>query len=521
MQKEYTVTAPDGSELRISGPANATNEQILAAARRAFQARQRNASAVSPADGIGALEAGLISAGRTTDKVIQGVRQLYNKAIGDEETLSRMAADEAEKDRLFKPLQEARPIATSVGAALPALAIPAGGATAAAFVGRSALAGAAPGALSYGSLEDRLKAAAVGGAGGAVGGGLGLGTARLLKPAGQAASGLSDDAIGAAERLGMKLTAGQKTQNPAMLNFENYLAKSPGSSGAMQRVSEANQTALNRAALKAMGQSGDELSEGAFSAAKSAIGSEFDRLQQVTSPTLGNDFLAALSKIDADNIARGPFKSAEIDSLIDKGLDLAAQGKLSGKAYKEIRTSLTNEASKAFTRGDAATGQAIKTVRKSLDDAAKASLSKADQEAWDTTRAQWMAYKQLTRSNVSEGGSVSAPRLAAGLRRGGDNFRTGKMGGPLADIGRVGEAIKGVQNPNSGQLAQQMFYGNPLTGVPMMAANKAAELAYMNPVTQWYLSNGLLDIGEGGRLLIGNLGIVPGIPLTQGLLGAQ
>lgn len=518
-EREYTIVAPDGRELTIVGPVNATPQQLRAAAEAAFKVAQAPKPQAEP-DQVGPLDAFMIGAGRATDKVVRGVRQAYNTAIGDKETLASMAADEAEKDRLYKPLKQQRPMLTSLGEALPSLALPAGGATAAAFIARAGLSGALPGALSYGSLEDRAKAAAVGGAGGAIGGALGLGASRLLKPAGQAA-GISDEAAAAADRLGMNLTAGQKTQNPAMVNFENYLAKSPGSSGAMQRATDANQRAMNRAAASSIGQSADDLGEGVFREAKRAIGSEFERLQQITQPQLGDDFLGALAKIDADNVARGSFRSKSVDSLVDKGIDLAAQNKLTGKAYKEIRTQLTNEAESAFRSGDATLGQAIKTVRKALDDAAKSSLSKADQEAWDTTRAQWMAYKQLTRANVAEGGNVSAARLASGLRRGGDTFRTGEMSGPLADIARVGEAVKGAGNPNSGQLAQQMLYGNPLTGIPMMVGNKAAQAVYMNPLTQRYLSGGLLDLGDAGRTVIGNAGIVPGLPTVQSLLGAQ
>lgn len=520
MDREYTIVAPDGRELTIVGPANATPQQLRSAAEAAYKAKPVPPTA-SPASDVGPLDAFMIAAGRTTDKMVAGTRQLYNKAVGDEATLSKIAAEQAENDRLYKPLREARPVATGLGEALPALALPAGGATAAGFVGRSALAGAAPGLLSYGSAGERLGAGALGAVGGALGGGVGLGVGRLFKPAGNAAAGVSDDALAAAKRLGVNLTAGQKTQNPAMMNFENYLSRSPGSSGAMQAIKQGQEAALNRAAAKAMGQSGDELSEGLFSAAKQAIGGEFDRLQGITAPKVGDDFLNALAKIDAENAARGSFRSKSIDGLVEKGIDLAAQGKLTGKAYKEIRTVLTSDAQAAFKAGDATLGQALKTVRGALDDAAKASLPEAEQKAWDTTRAQWQAYKELTRSNVAEGGNVSAARVAAGLRRGGDGFRTGALKGELADIGRVGEAVKGAGNPNSGQLAQQMLYGNPLTGVPMMLGNKAAQLAYTNPLAQRYLANGLLDIGAGGRTLIGNAGIVPGLPAMQTLLGAQ
>jgi len=470
---------------------------------------------------IGVFEAGKLAAGKTTDNILDGLTQMYLGARGESSALNALKQTNEEKNASFKPVQDAHPIATGIGSALPMMALPVGGASAFGMIGKSAIAGALPEATSYGTTEERIKRAAVGAAGGAVGAGIGLGIAKIMKPSGATVDGLSKEALSAADRLGYKLTAGQRTQNPAMQNFENYLSKSPGSSGAMQARSTANQSALNAAGAKSMGQTSGDLSEGSFAAAKNAIGAEFQRLQSITSPQLDTDFFSALAKIDADNAARGSFKSKSIDSLIDKGLDLAAKNQLSGKAYKEIRTQISNDAQSAFQGGDATLGQALKTVRKALDDAAKKSLTEVDQKAWDATREQWGAYKALTQSNVAEAGNLSSARLASVMRRQGDGLRTGSMQGPLSDVARVGEAVKSVQNPNSGQLINQMIYGNPISGLPMMAANKASEMAYMSPAMQAYFSRGLIDVGPKTRLLLGK-GMAPvGAPLVGGLLGAQ
>lgn len=470
---------------------------------------------------VGPFGAALIGAGRSTDKIMQGVRQIYNELIGDRKTLDAIASEQAGNDAAYAPLKAKHPIATGLGEAAPALAIPVGGAgSAGSFIARSALAAGLPGALSYGSALERLKAGGLGAAGGAIGGGIGLGVGKLLSPAG-GSQGIGQEAADAAKRLGMKLTAGQRTQNPAMQNFENYLSRSPGSSGAMQAIAAKNQEALNRSAASAMGQHGDSLSEGVFAAAKKAIGAEFDRLGEITNPKLDADFFKALTEIDAANAARGSFKSGQIDSLVDKGLELAAKGSLTGKAYKEIRTAISNDAQSAFTAGDATYGQALKTIRNALDSAAKASLPADEQKAWDIARSQWAAYRTLTKKNVAEAGNVSAARVASQLRAKGDAFRTGALDGPLADIGRVGEAVKSAQNPNSGQLVNQMIYGNPVTGFPMMLGNKAAQSVYTSPVMQRYLSGGLLNIGDDGLGTIGKISQPVGLPLLQGLLGAQ
>jgi hypothetical protein len=475
------------------------------------------------ADSMGRGQSALVAAGRGTDQIIKGVQQLFYKATGNKEAENRLAQTQAEETALYRPLKEKFPLVTAIGEAAPMLAVPIGGAGGAmATIGRSALAGAVPEALRYGTASERASRGALGALGGGVGAGIGVAAGRLLKPAGVSVAGASDDALAAAQRVGYVPTAGEKTGNAAMRNFENYLARSPGSSGRMQVASEANQTALNRAAAKAMGETSDDLGERVFASAKDRIGGDFTRLQQITKPDVGTpDFMDALVKIDAANAARLSYASPKITKEVDKALELAAQGKITGTAYKEIRTQISSSADEAFSAGDATLGQALKTIRNSLDDAAKGSLSPADRKAWDTARKQWQAYKILSKSNVAEGGNVSAARLASSVRRDMPDFRAGGVNGELGDIARIGEAFKSVSNPNSGNLTQNMIYGNPITGLPALLGNKAMGAAYMSPAAQRYFSQGLLDIGPvGQRELIRASGLL-GIPAVQGGLGSQ
>jgi hypothetical protein len=504
---------PDGRVARFEVPDGTTPEQ----ANQMISQAMPDQAPQGPQEGMG--EAMLIAAGRGADKVVQGVRQGYNWLTDDQATLDKMAADEAEKDKAYKPLQEKFPIATGVAETAPAMALfPLGGGASLVKAGASA---AIPSLLSYGTAEERLKRGATDAVFGAAGAAGGRTLARALKPAGVGVQPASSTAMQAAERVGYKPLPSQVANNPGMANFENYLLRTPGSSGTMQKAVTANQTALNRAGARAMGESADSLDEGVFGAASKRIGDEFDRLGAITKPQLGDDFINTLAKLEAGNSAKGSFANKEVTKLIDKGLDLAAKGDLDGVAYKEIRTELANAKQAAFKSGDASVGQAYKALIKSLDDAAKASLTPADRKAWDVARAEWSAFKTLSKSNVAEGGNLSAARTAAEVRRQGPNFRTGQASGELVDVARIGEAFKSVPNPNSGVLTNQMMFSNPITGLPLLAGNKAAAALYMSPLGQRYFGRGIVDVGQTGLGLLGRAGIHGAIPAGRGLLGVE
>lgn len=514
------ITLPDGRVLR-NVPDGTTQSQILAKLKAngedvSWADQKRPSGAEALAKETGPLEAIKVGAGNAVNRILNGITQTYLGARGETKALEGLKANVAEQDAAYDPLAKERPFSTGFGSALPALAVPGAGAS---YTG-AAISGALPELLSYGSTQERLSRGALG-AGGAMGGrAIGGLLSTALKPAGVGVKA-GEEAMNAAKNIGYKPLAGEATQNRALLNVENYLSRSPGSSGAFQRLVGENQAAVDAAAMRSIGQTGSDASAKALEAAKTSLGNEFTRLQSVTNPQLGQDFFNSLIRVDAANTARGPFREKAVDSLVDKSLDLLSQGNLSGKAYKEIHTTLASEGTKAYKAGDAVTGEAYKIVRNALDDAAKASLNTADQKAWDTVRQQWGNFKTLTKGAVSEGGHVSPARVAQQLRAQGDAFRTGALKGDLADIGHIGEAFKTASNPNSGNLTSTMLYGNPFTGIPLAAGNWTAEKIYTSPVIQKYLRDGILDIGKNGELIVKATGVPLGIEATKKLFGAK
>jgi hypothetical protein len=506
------VPLPDGTVIR-NVPRGTTHQEILsrlkAAGKDTSWAETKQVSgAEDQAKNTGVGEAILVGAGRKVDQILNGLTQGYLYAKGDAKALGGLAQNEADARSTYNPLQLERPYATGFGEALPSMAVPGAGAS----LGGALAAGALPEVLAYGSPMEKLKRGTVNALGAATGYGVGKMVSMGLKPAGVGTS-VNREAIDAAERIGYHPLAGEATQNKALLNMENYLSRAPGASGGMQRLTQANRDAVNEAAAKSIGVSGTDISPALLRGAEKSLGAEYQRLQQITAPKLGNDFFNSLVDIESANIARGPFRVKAIDSLIDKGMDLAAKGNLSGTAYKEIHTQLADQATTAFNGGDATLGRALTTIRKSLDDAAKQSLGKADQEAWDAVRAQWANWKTLTKGAVVEAGNVSPARVAQSLRGQGTAFRTGKTAGELTDIAKIGEGFKQAQNPNSGNIAHTVW------GSAVMPANWLAQKVYTNPVVQSYLREGLVDIGPRGEMIMKATGVPVGIDALNSYLG--
>ena len=310
-------------------------------------------------------------------------------------------------------------------------------------------------------------------------------------PIGSAVQGASPEALNAARQIGFNPTPAQVTQSPLLQNVENWFSRTPGVSGRFQAIKEGQQAAINRQAARAIGQNSDTVNEGVLRAAERAIGDEFARINANASPD-ASGLLNTLINLDSENLAKGSFQSGEVARLVDRGLDLAARGRVTGEAYHAIRSELGSlaEGTRSTTYA-----RALRQVQRVLDGAANDSLSVADQEALAMARSQWGAFKALTSGKSVTDGNVNLLSLTAAMKQGSKRagVMTGRSTSDLMPLKRIAEGFKTPVNPNSGSLAMtDRFMEAPITSGLLGLANSLPGRAYLSAPMQGYLTNRVL-----------------------------
>lgn len=528
----YEVTAPDGTKYQVDAPEGATEQQaieyIASQWKPSEPAAQVPPNAIKNPGGGYAMPSlsppdqgfwGTLAtaAGRSIDKLLAGGDQIelgINRVLPINSQIDEDRLDQQQRanDAAYAGIQRNRPLTSAVGEGLGDTMITAplmGGATLSSLIFRGAAGGSLPGLLKYGSPGEKAERALGGAVGGAAGGAAAFGLARLLRPL-KNWNEVGEDAAKAADRLGYPLTAADRTGNQFLQNVENWMARMPGSSNSMQQVRRAQQSAINRAAAKAIGEGGDTLDERVMGSAQARIGQTLDEINSRADLDLTSDsFLQSLFRISDNNKALKSFASPGASKVIDDAFALADEGRLGGPEYARIRSALGKKAADA-TENEVK--DAYKSIQSILDRAASESLSPEDAIALQAARRQYADFKALTRGQTIKGGDVSPKLVANALQaKYGDSFVTGRANSGLMDIGRIGRGIPSAVNPNSGSLMlTDKFMEAPISSSLVAGANRAASNVYLSPLMQRYLQTNMLPggvepalirLGQSGGLL--------------------
>jgi hypothetical protein len=459
----------------VEFPDGMSDDQIVAAIKKNSMTVSSKEAANIAAKDVGVGEALMIGMGRTADKTIQGVKQLFGKA--DPEA-------ESQKDAAYSALREARPIATGIGEALPYMAVPF------ASIPRAAAAIGGLEALKYGTPQERLTSGVVGAGSAAVGGLLGKGVGKLIAPVRpEAQTTMRRGALEAADRIGVTPRLSQVTGSPLAARMEDFAARVPGGAGVMQSFENANKAAVNQAAAKSIGQSADELTPSVFANAEQQLGRVFEDIKSLGKVSVNGKSVNPI-RLDsgvlkaADEVLRSTSKAlpeqanAQLVSIAKRAKNMAGmRGRIDGEAYQAIRSGLTNASYEASGSDRVMFGKLLEA----LDDAADKSLRQVGRtdlaDALRTVRPQYGNLKLLEKGAVAEAGNVSPARTASAMRTQNPSaFRTGaQQGNPLYDIAMVGENLKPLQagSPTVERGIMNSPLGMLLSAGPSWAMGKA------------------------------------------------
>jgi len=325
----------------------------------------------------------------------------------------------------------------------------------------------------------------------AIGGGLGAGGQLIGSGLGRAGDAIFPSnvpqAVDDAKMLGLRLGAGELTDNPSARTIINQLERLPFSGASARKA--ANNDAFSRAAYAEAGEMVDKVTPDTFGAAKSRIGQSFTDLAERNSLNIDRQLVDELSVIrdDASRLAAGDtgrVVSNWIDELVGKA---DANGVIPGKAYKSFDSKIG-----AVIRGGGENAFYLGQVRDSVRRAMDKSISPQDAAAWRQANKQYGVLKTLEPLAAANNGAIPPTRLLQAVT----NTKSAKArvasgnGGNLARLARVGQLMKSA--PDSGTADRALVNLGVLGGL-----YGAQETGIMKPETALAIG-GALALNRGG-----------------------
>lgn len=451
------------------------------------------------------LTAAMIAAGASTAKVGRGMQQLYHGAMGNEPQLQRLAAENADAKQVMAPLEGAYPWSTGIGSALPAMAIPVGGAGINSLSGLAKLAGqgAAIPAMSYGSAGERAGGALVGAAGNVAGGALGSLVGSALRPAaGRVTPENEAFARYMKDAYGVTTLPGSLMENNRLKRFESQLPNQLGSSNKASDIALANQKGFNRAAASSVGQTADNVGEGVRRAAQEQTSAGYETLASRAAKTaeLGDPVKrVAMNAYKKLTVNENDLPAAKILDQLDELVQTSwGSGQAKSQEWIQSRVSTIGKWQRqALSEGEKELAAELGKVKNALNDAryAKSPVGdRATRAELDKQQATLYTIDNMRKNGVIDDmGNIKVGSVDTTLRKNAGR-RTGAINDPLSDLAEYNARFPKM---NDSGTAGNLLANDPLKGSvlnPMQWPGMAARSAYLSDAGQKYMKHGALAV---------------------------
>lgn len=360
----------------------------------------------------------------------------------------------------------------------------------------------------------------------AAGAALARGGKRLVTPFPSHLSANEKRLAEAAERMGIKLTAGQKTGSPALRTMESTFGQLPFTAKTQGGLYDAQRAAFNREVLSKAGIIADEASPQVLDDAFTAIGRQFDDLAARTTVRIDQKFADDIATVANEYGRRLPTDVAPVfksymDDLSAATSQIANKPEIAGKVYQAISSSIKRRMRSAGNNPDLQ--QALGKLSAALDDTLERSATPELKAMWQDVRNK---YRNLLTIDKAMGSGTQADRVAADIPFSGlktavksmDKTGYARGRGDLNEASRVGDFLGSAIPPDSGTPRRMMMTGlltggtggsagyaaatgNPGTAAMLAALGlggpKLAQMAYNSPPLQSYLKNQLIQPTQG------------------------
>lgn len=432
---------------------------------------------------MSSFDAGLVGAGRTVDKWIQGAKNIYAGVTGDEKAKARLAAREKMKDELYAELADESPVATTVGEIAPFLI---GGGSS--IPAQMAMGGVQAG-LTYD--ENQGENAAIGAAiSGAIPGagklyrGLKKGVSRLgpmastddmLNRVAQSVDETTMTRRGMneiADQADFPLSPGERTNNRMLQSIEAGLESLPFTSPVMAAHKQAQKQAVNRMVGEAMGEKGvKEVTEEVLDRAHNRLSREFKRLTIGQKMMPDDEFIEAWVRAD-DELVEGLFDSKTASTALKRIAQRIDDNKpILDRDYQLMSSQITKKLKSPSLDGDEK--QVLGYIKDALDDLVERNLGNDKLARFRKVRGQYKAYKYAAEN--TDTGNVSGRKIANKLQRRDEaGFTRGRNRTPLYDAARLDRAFKPVIN-DSGTAPRMLAAGTIAGGASLASGSEGEE----------------------------------------------